>query len=451
MQTQVSEISPVLVEVKVEVPWDLVSQQIDASLTRVQREAKVKGFRPGKVPRNVAKQLFGQQVKAEVTGMLVEQGFVAAVKEHSLEVVAEPRIERPSLTDGAPLTFTAKVEVRPKVGHVETSGITLYRDKVEVPDADVTNEVERLREQQATLRTPDPVRPAQAGDVVTLDYHVAIDGAPRPDLSASDRKVELNGEALIPGFSEAITGMSAGETKEATIPLPADHARQDLRGKQAAFTLHAKDVQEKILPEVDDEFAKDCGNYETLLELRLAIRKRLEEGVQRKIDGDLREQALDGLIEKNPVPVPPTLVLMQQRQLLREFAQLLQMSGQKPPPMTEELQKTIELRAQRHVRAAILLGALAREHKISVAAADMDKRYQEIAERSGKHIAKVRVDYSQPERREALESQILEDKLMEYLLAQATIADGPRPEAPKAEQGVAETASAPEKTEKTET
>ena len=429
MQSQVSELSPVLVEVKVQVPWERVQKDLDATYRELGRTAKVRGFRPGKVPPNVIKQLYGKQVRAQVSGSLIEQGLMHAVQEHEIAIVAQPEVEPGAVKKGEPFSFTAKVEVRPRIDSIDTKGLTLFRPPVDVEDDAVNAEVERLRLEHADIQVPDPARPAKDGDVLTLDYTVSVDGEPQPDLAAQDRQVELDNPALMVELRDGLTGVKPGETKDVTVPFPEDHDNPKLAGKDALFSVTVKEIHERLLPELDDEFAKDCGDFETLLELRLKIREHLEDGAKRQGEASLRESAITALIAQNEVPVPDAMVAEQRQAMLYEMMQFAQMTGQ---PFSPQMMEGIDERATRRVKAAILLGALAKQHELRVEDSDVDAKLAEIAEQSGKHVAKVRSEY-QGQARQQLESQLLEDKIMAHLLKEATVKDGhPPTEEPKA-------------------
>jgi len=422
MPSQLSELSPVLVELKVDVPWERVAKNLEDSYAKLQRSARVRGFRPGKVPRNVVKQLFGAQVKSEVTNALVEEGLIAAFKEHSISPVAMPEIDPEEIAEGKPFAFTAKIEVRPKVAEVETA-LELTRPKEDVSDTEIDAELERLRNENAELRTPEPTRPAKEGDSLLIDTQVSIAGEERPDLSATDKWVELGGNRLIAEIEQGLLGAKPGETRDVFVNFDAEHSREDLRGKIAVFKLTVKEQREKELPALDDEFAKDLGEHETLAALRESIREKLAANAKRRAQSQLREQAMDRLVDKNPIPVPPSLVEQQERMLNYEFAQFAQALGQQIP-MTDELRSTMHERAERKVRAAILFGEIARRDTLTVTPSDIDAKLAEIATRTGKNIAKVKVEY-QGDKRDALESQILEDKVLELLLSRATIVEEP--------------------------
>ena len=428
MESEVREISPVLVEVTVQVPWDRIQKDLDDTYKEIGKTARVRGFRPGKVPRDVVKQVYGRQVAAQVTGTLVEQGLMEAVQKHELHIVAQPEMEQaPALQKGKPLTFKATVEVRPKIDEVVTEGLEAWQQPVEIPNEDVDAEVERLQHQHAEIQVPDPMRPAKEGDLITIDYTVSVDGEVKEALGAEGRQVEIKDEHLLPALKDALLGMQPGDEKTVDVEFEEDHPNDELKGKTARFTIHAKELHEKLLPELDDEFAKDCGDYETLLELRLKIREGLEASAKQRAEADLKDQLIDNLIELNDIPVPPSMVQQQQQMMMYEMAQFMQLAGQRGAPGADFF-AGIQERAKRRVQAGLLLGSLARQENIEVSDADLDAKFQEIADRTGKHVAKVRADY-QESQRDALQSQLLEEKVMALLTERAKINEGERPAA----------------------
>lgn len=419
MQSQISEISPVLVQVSVEVPWLDVEKAMEGSYSQLGRTAKVKGFRPGKVPRSVLKQLFGPKVKQDVVNTLIEAGLGRAVEQHSLTVVSVPPLETPpEFKQGEPLTFTAKLEVRPKIDKVDIEGITLERAPINVPDEQIDKEIEALRQQHAELVAPAEARPVQEGDVVTCDYTVSVEGTERPDLAATGRPIDTAG-GLLPELKSALIGKSIGETARVELTFP-EAQGGEFGGKPGVFEITLKEIKAKVVPELDDEFAKDL-EHGSLAELRQKTRDRLEATARQNAEEALHEQLIEKVLEKNPVELPPSLVAQQEQAMLQEYVRMIRMTGQ-TPNLGEGFMTETKDNAARRVRAALLLGAIATERGIRVEAADLDKRLEEMAERSGKHVAKLRAEL-QGQRRETLESQILEAKLLEYLLSQATITE----------------------------
>lgn len=417
MESQISEISPVLVQVSVEVPWLDVEKAMEGSYSQLGRTAKVKGFRPGKVPRSVLKQLFGSKVKQDVVNTLIEASLGRAVEQHKLTVVSVPPLEAvPVVKQGEPLNFTAKLEVRPKIDKVDIEGITLTRAAINVADEQIEKEIENLRQQHAELVAPTEARPVQEGDVVTCDYTVSVEGVERPDLAATGRPIDTAG-GLLPELKTALIGKSIGETARVELTFP-EAQGGEFGGKPGVFEITLKEIKAKVVPELDDEFAKDL-EHESLDALRQKTRERLEATARSNSEAELHEQLIEKVLEKNPVELPPSLVAQQEQAMLQEYVRMIRMTGQ-APNLGEDFMTETKDNAARRVRAALLLGAIAQERGIRVEAADLDKRLEEMAQRSGKHVAKLRAEL-QGERRETLESQILEAKLLEYLLSQATI------------------------------
>jgi trigger factor len=423
MQSQISSIDPVTVELHVEVPWDRFHKGVENEYGKLQKSARIKGFRQGKAPRNVIVQLFSKSVRDEVTSNLVNESVVEAVQKHELPVVSTPVLkEAPKVVDGTSLTFTVKVEVRPKIENLATE-LELVRRVKPVTDADVAAEIERMRQTHAVVAPLETPRPAQKGDLLTVDYTVTIDGVAKPDMAGTDRTVELGNGQLLPEIEAGLAGAELGQTKSITVARRADEANKDLAGKVVVFDMTVKEMKERKLPALDDELAKDIGDYESFAQLKDKTRERLDETSKAQGERALRDQAIEKLVEKNTIPVPPSLLDQQLRAMLQEFMQLMQMMGQKPqlnPAMVDDMKP----RAESKVRAALLLGELSRKASISVSADEIEAKLKEMAEKSGKHIAKLRVEYT-GEKREQLETQLLEEKLIKHLLAGSKITDGP--------------------------
>ncbi|MDD9971978.1 MAG: trigger factor [Myxococcales bacterium] len=420
MQSQVDEISPVMVEVKVEVPWQTVQKELDQAYRKVQKSTRVRGFRPGKVPRKVLKNLVGRSVNGEVVNALVQQGLGSAVDEHSLQLVAVPEVDPAAITEGEPLRFTAKIEVRPKIDEVKLDSLAVERKVKPVTDEAVSKEIESLRQQHADIVTPDPPRPARDGDQLSVALQMSLDGTVREDLSSDDTKVELGQGRLLPEMEEGLRGMEVGEEKAIDLTFPEDYGHPELEGKPAHFVVKLKELQEKSLPDLDDEFAKDL-EYESLEAMRSAVRERLETAEGQRADALLKEAIVDKLVDENPVPVPPSLINQELHGATQEMLRFQQMLGQ-GPSLDEDIEKRLREESERKVRAGLLFGEIARRESLEVTPEEVEAELLAIAERSGKHIGKVRAEFSA--QRQQLETRLLENKLLEYLRSKATITEG---------------------------
>lgn len=425
MKSQVNEINPTLVELKVEIPWSHVQEHLDAEYKKVMRTSRVKGFRPGKAPLSIVKRVYGPQVEAEVASQLVQEGINSAIEEHSIPLVAQPELgEFSKFKKDEPFTFDAKVEVRPKIGPLDLEGIEVYSDYEPVEDSAIDAEIEQLRIRHSDIITPEPARPAKEGDLLTLDFEILLDGERAPDLDAENSEITLAEGNLLAELDEGIKGMNVGETKDIEVTFPEDHPSERFQNKKVTFKTTLKELKERVLPEVDDEFAKDC-EFDTLEELKADIRKRLEERAKAQSEASIKNQLVDALIDKNDIPVPPTMLKEQQQQMLYELFQLSQMLGQSPD--FERLMADSERRAPRRVKGGLLLQALAEQQSITVSDEDLEAKFAEIAEKTGKHIAKVKAEY-RDERRAQLENELIEERLLGFLREKAKIIDGKRPE-----------------------
>jgi len=418
MQSQLNEISPVMVEIGVEIPWEKINKDLEEAYSKLQRSVRVRGFRPGKVPRHVVRQLMGKTVKQEVTATLVQEGIEAAVREHSLEPVAIPSVDHPTMEEGNPLIFSAKLEIRPRIESVDISSLEIERVSEEVNEEAVSAEIETMRERSAELVTPEPPRPSTKGDILTVDYNVYINDEKKEELSATDRQIEIGKGHLLPELEEGLIGLTPGVQKKLDLKLPEDLPREDLRGASAIFEVTVKELREKVLPDIDDELAKD-HSYDSLETMKSAIRERLQKTARQRSESKMRELVLDCLVEKNPIPVPPTMLQQQQQAMMRELQQFQRMLGREEA-FDDEVLDNLKERAERKVRAGLLLSFIARREKMEINEGNIEEYLQEIAENSGKHIAKVRADY-QGEKREILEAQLMEKKLIDYLMSEAKI------------------------------
>ena len=272
------------------------------------------------------------------------------------------------------------------------------------------------------------MRPAQDNDLLTIDYRVFVDDEEVEAMGASDRPASLGTDSLMEEVEAGLLGTQPGEEKKVDVAFPEDHPNEAVAGKTATFVITIKELKERSLPELDDEFAKDVGDFETLLELRLKTREQLEAMAKTHEDAALKEALIDKLIERNPLEVPPTLVLQEQQQTLYRAATYSYMN--QVPFNAEAMAEPAARSAERRVKAAILLGAVAKQESIEFLPEDLEVRYAEIAEATGRHVAKVKAEYA--ERRGQLENELLEEKLIGHLRSIAKIEKKPADEIAKA-------------------
>jgi trigger factor len=451
MQVTVQRISPVEVELSVEVPAEAVKDEVEKAYTNLARKAHVRGFRPGKAPRNVLSQLFGPQVQNDVAKTIVDTTLPKVLTEKNVTPVTRPTVEPGKVSATEAFSYKARFEVQPDITDVKYEGFELTRPVLEATDKMVDEQLESLRVRHATLKVPEPARPARAHDVLTIDFTVSVEGREVKDAGGQGVQIELGSGQALPELDAALMGKSTGEPVEAKVKFPESHSHAELKGKEGTFQVKITDLKERILPELDDEFAKDLGQFQTLVELRADVHTRLERVLKDQTEAALAQQMIHLLNEQNPLEVPPSLVEQQCRVLEQEVAMQARQMGRR---MTAEALKgmhgAIHADAERKVRAGLLMAAIARKHEVKVTDQDVEEAYSELATQSGKNVAKVKAEYREAGRKEILMSMIIEDKVLDIIESRATIKDGPLPEAspgaePKGESASVEAAPAAEK------
>lgn len=428
MQINVQRISPVVMELQIEVPAEAVGAEVTKAYANLGKKAHVKGYRPGKAPRQTLQHLFGAQVMGDVVNALVQTTLPKALTEKSIQPVNTPEVvEAGQVSEKTSFSYKARVEVQPDIDDstLKYEGLELTRPVTEVTDAMVDEQIEALRQRQATLKAPEAKRAAKAGDVLTIDFTLAIDGKEVKDGGGQGVQVELGGGQLLPELDAALLGKSVDETVKATAAFPENHPRPESRGKAGTFDVKVTDLKEKVLPALDDEFAKDLNaGFTTVAELKTDVRAKLEKALKENAETQLAEQIVAKLNELNPLEVPPSLVEQQRRLMEQEVAmQARRASAKFTREQAQNLIAALHADAERKVRAGLLMAAIAKKHEFKVTDEDIEKAYVELAEETGKNVAKVKAEYRDAQKRQILIGMILEDKILDFLESKAKVSD----------------------------
>jgi trigger factor len=375
MKTAVTELPDSRARVEVEVPADLVARGMQRAARSLAREMKMPGFRKGKAPPSLVIQRLGygavlQEAIRESLPEWYEQGLlrsgVSPVGDPSIEIVSAPEAE------GEGLEFTFEIGVRPQATLGEYKGLEVGRAEAEPDEEIVDREIERIREGFTKL---EPVeRTAAAGDVVLIDFEGSIDGQAFEGGKASDYLLELGSDQLIEGFEEQLTGAGAGDKREVEVSFPADYHAENLAGKDAVFAVEVKEVREKVLPELDDDFASEASEFDMLEELRADIAKRVAEAVDERAEQDFRVAAVDAATEAATVEVPADLVTARAEERWERVERQLAARGMDPNTYLqmqgktrEELLEESKPDAERELKREAVLAAIAEAEAIEVA------------------------------------------------------------------------------------
>jgi trigger factor len=330
VKTKTTELGDSRVRVEVEVPSEALESELKIAAAELGREMRVPGFRSGKVPAEVVLQQVGREaVMDEAVRRGLPAWYEQAVADAGIAAVGDPQLDLSDLPErGLPLSFTIEVGVVPPAKLGDYKGLEVGRRDACVSPDEVQAELERLRESLASLETVD--RAAGQGDFAVIDFAGSVDGEPFEGGEARGHLVELGSGRLIPGFEEQLDGIAAGDEREVKVKFPDDYPAEHLAGKDASFAVEVKEVKEKRLPELDDEFAVEAGGYDTLDELRAELEQRIGEAQEREIEGEFREAAVDAAGAAAEVEVPHELVHAKAHEMWHRTSRRLAQQGVDP-------------------------------------------------------------------------------------------------------------------------
>ncbi len=405
--------------VTVQLPAGQIDGEIEQRLKKIAKTARLKGFRPGKVPLSVVHRQFGKQVRQEVVGELIRSSFGEALQQENLHIAAEPSIDPiEELEDG--VRYTARFEVMPEFELAALEGVTVERPVVEIGEQDVDAMVEKLRKQRVTWNAVE--REAADGDQVRIDFQGTIDGEAFEGGSGSDVAVVIGSGAMIPGLEQGLKGCRVGEKRTMDVEFPDDYGAQHLAGKQAVFSVEVLGVSEPIMPEVDADFAKAFGVEEGSVEtLRADIRSNMEREAIQAIAGQVKGRVMDVLLEANKIDVPRALVEREIKRMQEQATSQVKASGR-----TKNFELPRDLfadQAQRRVTLGLILAEIVRTHNIEVDAARVRTKVEEFASTYEEPDEVIKWYYGNREQLAGVESMVHEEQVVDWALEQASVVE----------------------------
>ncbi len=423
MKVQVEELSPIEKKLSIEVENARVTEELNRAYAALGKQVKLPGFRPGKVPRHILEKRYRGQVEEEVVQRVVQNAWMEAVREHKVEPVGQPQVTSTSgIQPETPFTFEARVEVKPKVEAKDYAGIELSKVETSVSDQELDERMEQLRQNLARLDPVEGRDVAQAGDFATVDYEATIDGNPFPGSKAEGVTVELAPGELIESNVAALEGTKVGESKELDYTFPADYRVEDVKGKTAHFKFDLKELKKKVVPELNDEFAKETNEAQTLEELRGKIRQDMEQSKRTKAQADERDALFKGLIQRNEFEVPRSMVERAIDSMLENRLRAMARMGMDPRRLNLDISKMREdyrEEALKEVKGALILEAISEKENIQVSDQDIDKKIEDLANEAKQPVSVVQNYFKGAEERQGLSYRLREEKTIEFLKAQA--------------------------------
>ncbi len=420
MQVEIEDISAVEKKLTVTIPAERVQDEVEEVYAEIGKSVRIKGFRPGKVPRPHLERLFGEEVKGRVGSKLIQDTFQTALDRKQLKPVSEPAAEPAPFQPGQDFTYTLRVEVMPPFEARDYQGFEVEQEVYEVSEAAVDAALEQMREQQATLRDPEPARGALTGDVLVVDLSATHEGKPVAQERGQGLRFILGPEAGIPDLARHLEGARPGETRSFAVHYPDNDSRPELAGKDLEYTVALKELKERILPALDDEFAKDQGHCASLDELRAKTRTGLESYSAERSRRKLEQAVMDRLVEKNPIEAPPSLVHRRSEELARS-ALMFMRQREASEEVLHQLAEKFEDQAKKEVQAAYLIEAIGRQENLAAGAAEVQQKIEELAARQQVHPDKLKDRLAGEEEQQRLFRQVVEDKVLAFLLERAKI------------------------------
>ena len=421
MKVSVEEISSIKKKVSIEISEDQVIREVDSFYKDLGKKAKIKGFRPGKVPRDILKRYFKDYVKTEVIQKLIQDTYQQALAESDLKPVSPPVVDPGEFEEGKPFQYTAVIEVKPDIKLEEYTGLKIEGKKEEVKDEEVEGRLKSLQNLHANLKIISETRPIQTGDYVVVDYEARMGGKPMEEGKAIDFAVEVGSGQFIPAFEEKLIGFKPDEEGEIEVSFPEDYGYHQWAGKTISFHVKIKEIKEKILPPLDDEFAKDIGDS-SLNELKVKLKGEIEREKKRILEAQLKNQVVDQLLETNAFEVPESLVVEQAKALVSDTKLRLAAQGVDFKNMgvsEEKLQEDYRAMAQKQVKTFLILEKIANQEGIVVTDEEVDNRLRETSERMHQKFDAMKRYYEKNGLLPEVKAGIIQDKTLNFLLEKA--------------------------------
>lgn len=423
MKVEVETLSSVKKRLDIQIPKDVVAHELASAYRDLGKKIHIRGFRPGKVPLDILKGYYGSGVKEEVMAKLIEDSYSQALDQTQINPVSDPIVEKKvDLKEGEDFKYSITVEVKPDISVCEYKGLEVQRENQKITDEDIEKRLESLREMYGYLRGIQENRPVREGDFVTIDFEAFVNGKPLKRGKAENYQIEIGANKVLPELEKGLMGILPQEEKEITLNFPKEYQDPSLAGKEATFKVRVKEIREKILPDLDDAFARDIGDYSGLEDLKARLRQEIEKGEQRRIDSKLKYHLLSKIMEGTKFEVPEALIDVELRRIVNDTRHRLVSRGLDISGMNlADLENNMRGQAERRVREMLILEKIAQQESIEINHEDLERGLKEVATRLGQDLDTVREFYSKNDLMDTLRRRILEEKTLNFLLENAKV------------------------------
>jgi len=422
---KVEDVSPVEKKLSFEIPWSEVKTELDKSYRTIGKKANIKGFRAGKIPRHILEKYFKEESEQETVMNLLNRYYFEALKEKDLRPAGEPSIDQKGIAPEENFVFTATVEVEPDIDPVDYEGLDVEKEDWQMTDEELESGLKQLQLMHSTLEAVEEDRGVEKDDFAVLRFEGKVDGVAKKELSAEHHMVQVGSGSLIPGFEDQLLGMKNNETRQVKVTFPEDYANKDLAGKEALFEVELKDIRQRKLPELNEEFVKNFEKYQNLDELRDDLRKSIVERNTTRVREDMRREIVNRLIEKNDVPVPNVYVEREKRFIMTDAVEKMTGGGvprEQAIGVVSNLHEEYGKQALRMVKATLVLRKVAEKEGIRVEDGDVEAKLRDLSERYGRDYESVRASFEKNENlMTRLADELHEQKTIDFLEGKANI------------------------------
>jgi trigger factor len=425
VKVDVEEIGSVKRKLKVVVPRESVQEELTKAYDKLKKEVTIKGFRKGKTPKSILDRYYKEKIEFDVLNKLVNDTYQKAIKENAMKPISNPQLEeKGEIKAGEEFHYTAVVEVKPVFEVKDYLGLEYEKKKVSITAEDVAKKMEELKDMYSSLKEVEEERALKIGDFGLVDYEGTINGKPFKGSKGEDQVIEIRDASEQSDFSSQLAGLMRGEGKDVEVSYPADYFNKELAGNTVQFSVTVKGIKEKVVPELNDEFAKDVGQYASIDELKKKLKEELVETRKKEVKAELHNEICRKIAEKNPIEVPEALVEAQIQTNLATTKYRLAQQGLQLDNLDlndQKIREEMKESAERTVKEGLILEAIAEAEGIEVDKKDIDGIIEDMSRQTGKDVESLRKMYQNEEALERLMMRTREEKTLDFLIERAKI------------------------------
>jgi trigger factor len=429
MKVDVQQVGACERRLEIEIPSENVKKELDQAYRELARKVSIRGFRKGKIPRPVLERYHRTSVEDEVMQKLIPSSFQQAVKDQGLRAVGQPKLDDINLNEEKALRYTATVEVLPDIALETCGGWELTKEVRVVTDADIDRELHDLQNRHVSLVSIAEDRPVRDGDYVLISFEGFRDGQPVQGTKTENYALVVGSKSVIESVEQGLLGMRKGEVREIPVQFPETYQNRALAGQTVTFRVTVNEIKERVLPALNDEFAKEVGGVDTLAELTEKLRKGQEEIAEREGRRALHEAIVTRLIEANPFELPPGMVEAETEMHIADLQrQLRAQQGEATPlQISDEVRQQLREQAITRIKRELIVDEIAKREGLAVEDADVEAQLTRLAERTEQRLEYIRRQMEQTGALESIRQNILADKVLDAVAARCTVTEVSKP------------------------